>query len=513
MNINNVKKILLAILAVQFIGYAFAAETDFYVMEMSPLQVAPGETSTLQVTLKNLGTTTASRIEVRLDPYDTSPIDPIGPGRLQIDIAEGARTTTHFGVVKQLEEITLAFNISVGPNVAEKTYLIPLVLMWDASEGTVKTQTLQLGVMIKERNAEFQIVDISPERLTEGETTKVIITLLNSGDNEGKDLKVSLDPNDISPINPIGPIQLEFNDETILQGETIEIQYPIKVKENITENVYYTPIFLEWKDSVLKTTSQISQAGFYIKKSQSSVEVSHNTPDTITPGSEFDISLSLKNTGSIVKNVEITIDEDSNSLLAISSNNMHIKQLVSGETANFDMKFISGKDMATGLYSIPLTLRYIGLDGQTKIQKERIPVEVKGHSKLNIASLKIDPQNPKKGDTVTIELRVENVGDADADDAKLILDSTLHGFKTAYLGELEKSDDTPAIFTLHAPAAGKAVNQMTLTYEDDFGKHTVTEEIRFDISNNQTQSIGNILIPLLVAMVLIVYVVAKKRNR
>jgi hypothetical protein len=157
-------------------------------------------------------------------------------------------------------------------------------------------------------------------------------------------------------------------------------------------------------------------------------------------------------------------------------------------------------------------VKYEGLDGQLKSQQERVPIEVKGLAKLNLASLKIEPQNPKSGDEITIEVRVENVGDDDAENAKLVLDSELEGFKTAYLGELEKDDDTPAIFTLKATMAGETVNKLTLTYEDDFGEHILSEEIRFSISDNQTQNMGRLLVVLLAAAAFIIYLAAKKRK-
>jgi len=619
---------LFVILLIFFTAPAVSAtEADFYAINVSPTQVAPGQTSTLNITLKNLGTSFASRIEASLDPTDTSPIDPVGAGRVQIGEAKKAQTTTYFGVVKQSEEITLSFDFSVDPDASEKTYLVPLALKWDAGEPTQKTQTLQLGIQVKKRDADFHAVRVIPETLAVGETTTLTVTLKNSGGNYAYDLKVDLDSSDTSPIDPIGPISLEFEDEQVLPGGEVELQYLVNVKQNTLEKVYYVPLDLEWEDDTSTTKSQSIKVGLLVAESLPVIEVGIEAPDRITAGDEFDVSLillnkggdalkdiaiavnssanlavtpkppnnlylmelgmgktetvvfsfktdekseerlysipvilsykseggteklqyeiisvtlekdepaiqvdqgvpayikpgeefevflTLVNTGGSAKNIDIIIDSEEGSILPKGPNNIHLQELSSKATKRIDMMFISSKDLATGLYNIPITVKYEGLDGEIKNQEERLPIEVKGLAKLNIASLKIEPQNPKKGDEVTIELRIENVGDADAENTKLTLDSELEGFKTAYLGELKKDDDTPAIFTLKAAVAGEAVNTLTLTYEDDFGENILSEEIRFNISDNQTQNLGTILVVLLAAAALLIYLAAKKRKR
>jgi hypothetical protein len=492
---------------------ASATETDFYIIDVSPTEVTPGETTKLSLTLKNLGTTFASRIEVSLDPEDTSPIDPIGIGSLQIGEAKEAQTTTYFGVVNQLEEIKLSFNFNVDTGTEEKTYNVPLVLTWSAGDSTEKSQTLPISMQVKELKADFQVVQSSPEMLIGGGTSTLKIILKNFGDNYANDLKAEIDSNDVSPIDPIGQIRLVFEDQKIQPDENILLEYPINVKQGTPESVYYTPIVLEWDDDTSVSKNQTVKIGNLVKEPHTSLEVSYEAPDIITPGDEFNLGVTLKNTGDSVYHIDTIVGGERESLLSRGPDNNHIEELSTGETNRIEINFISNKDLDTGLYSIPITLKYEGLDGQPKAQTENVPVEVKGFAKLNIASLKIEPQIPKKGEEITIELRIENIGDDDAENTKLVLDSELKGFKTAYLGELEKNDDTPAIFTLRANAAGEVTNKLILTYEDDFGEHVLSEEIRFNISNNQTQDMGGLLVVLLAAAAFIIFVVAKKRKR
>ncbi len=515
-NTNN-KRIIGALIFIitvaTVISLTNAAETDFYVIEFLPTEVSPGETTTLNITLKNLGTTQASRIEASLDPEDISPIDPIGPGRVQIGEAKGAQDTTFFGAVRQFEEISIDFVFNVNPASQEKTYNVPLVLRWDSSDSSKKIQTLQLGMRVEEQKADFQVSKSTPEVLIGGETTTISIDIENVGDNYAIDLKADIGSNDASPIDPIGTTRMIFRDQKIQPGEHILLKYPINIKQNTPEKVYNIPIALEWDDDTSVSKNQSIKIGFLVKEPHTSIEVSYEAPDKITPGEKFNLGLALKNTGDTVYHIDTIVGGEDGSLLSKTPDNIHIEEMSSGETERIEISFVSKKDLSTGLYSIPITLKYKGLDGQAKEQTEIVPVEVKGLAKLNIASLKIEPQNPKKGDEITIELRVENVGDDDAENTKLVLDSELEGFKTVYLGELEKDDDSPAIFSLKTIEEGDFANKLALTYEDDFGEHQITEEFNLTVSNNQRQSYGGLLGAGLIALALVLYLISRKRKR
>ena len=85
---------------------AGATQAEFYLMDASPSQIVAGETMSLNLTLKNLGTTQATRVGVSLDPNDTAPIDSVGPIKIQIEEAAGGYPSSSFGAVNQAEEIT-----------------------------------------------------------------------------------------------------------------------------------------------------------------------------------------------------------------------------------------------------------------------------------------------------------------------------------------------------------------------------------------------------------------------
>ncbi|MCK5661452.1 MAG: hypothetical protein KAH86_08835, partial [Methanosarcinales archaeon] len=102
--------------------------------------------------------------------------------------------------------------------------------------------------------------------------------------------------------------------------------------------------------------------------------------------------------------------------------------------------------------------------------------------------LKIKPGSVSVGGKISIETRVENIGDGDADNVYIELKSNpkegLSGFKKAYIGQLEKGDEAPAIFSLIATKANKYNGTLIIHYTDDLGEHKKTENIGLNVNSN-----------------------------
>ena len=109
--------------------------------------------------------------------------------------------------------------------------------------------------------------------------------------------------------------------------------------------------------------------------------------------------------------------------------------------------------------------------------------------------------------------RIENVGEGNARDVRILLDSELEGNKIAYLGKIERDDDEPTIFTLKANKGGEIINKIKLTYKDDFGEHEFIEEFPLKIYQNKKSSISTILVILVVVVGLTYYFFFVKKKK
>ncbi len=160
------KKILL-ILALMMIPPVSAAGADFYVVDIGPTEVAPGETTTLDITLKNLGRDFGVYLSATLDPSDVSPIDALDSSKKYLSRAEAAKATgEYFGVVQQLESIPVQYRIKVDDNATTGSYNIPLNLAWENEFGVELTQTVYLGIVVNgEPHLVISGITSTPERV------------------------------------------------------------------------------------------------------------------------------------------------------------------------------------------------------------------------------------------------------------------------------------------------------------------------------------------------------------
>jgi len=185
-----------------------------------------------------------------------------------------------------------------------------------------------------------------------------------------------------------------------------------------------------------------------------------------------------------------------------------IKNITSGYVGDrFLLYHMKASDNITpGEYSLKYKLKYSG-DGDTMFLKEgNFSVTIIGdEAKLNIASVKIDPVIPRKGNTIELTLRIENFGDGDANSIKIKLDHPFEGIKESYIGTLESDEDGPAIFTFIVNKKGEFEFPIEIDYEDDFGKHKIVSKLNLSVIGADTNWV-NILLIFFVIIIIVAFI-------
>jgi hypothetical protein len=128
-------------------------------------------------------------------------------------------------------------------------------------------------------------------------------------------------------------------------------------------------------------------------------------------------------------------------------------------------------------------------------------VLVRGRAELGLASLTTDPVRIEGGQAFTLLPRLENTGTDDANSVRVRIDLPLSGGNESFIGTIEPGNDAPAVFNLVADRAGQLAYNLTTTYTDDEGTHTVTETLTLDVaeSGGSTAIIAAALILVLMA--------------
>ena len=223
-------------------------------------------------------------------------------------------------------------------------------------------------------------------------------------------------------------------------------------------------------------------------------------PDGVNPGDDFPVRVILNNDGlSRADQIMVVVNSSTPSITPKTPNTYHIDTLLKGENVSLDMVFSSDKKAPIGLNPVLMTLTYANADGTITTQTETLGIHVKGKAKIGIASVSLDPERIKKGDQVSLIIRLENTGTDNANSVKARIDLPMSGGKDAYVGKIEPNNDAPAVFSLQAGDPGNFAYNLTVEYQDDYGMHKKTERLTMTVLDGNGTGLLIAVILLLVA--------------
>lgn len=268
----------------------------------------------------------------------------------------------------------------------------------------------------------------------------------------------------IGQIRPRSKVELNFHFKVDAKADSGDHQLEFTIKDNSgTSLSKRIPIRVEGNpDLVLIGTEIFTAIG------------NNSSTGAIIPGQEFYLRTAVKNAGNgDAKNVRVMLNLNSSSpLIPLEDNVRFFENLNAGNSENLSFKLLLGSNADVQPYKIPLRITASN-DAETfQIDKtQEIGIDVLNLAKIDISSLKFDPEMPVKGQQVSMILRLENVGKGEARFVKARLEGLEgSGSTEAFLGRLEKDNDAPAVFTFVPEKAGEQTATLVVEYEDDFGK-------------------------------------------
>ena len=232
------------------------------------------------------------------------------------------------------------------------------------------------------------------------------------------------------------------------------------------------------------------------------------SPQVITPGDEIILRTEVASVGTgNAKNIRVNLVlDDVSEVVALEGSSRFIQELDAGRSKPVSFKLKVSRDAELTSYSIPMTLSGIDETEELSVSSgEVIGFDVVGMAKLSVASIKTNPLIGKVGKELTLTIRIENVGDDDAKSAKAsVLGLSFIGIKDAFLGEIEAGDDAPAVFTLIPDSGGEFAYTLQISYEDDFGEHTVTEDLNLIVEREKNGGLPGDYVMIALAVLVMV---------
>jgi hypothetical protein len=258
-------------------------------------------------------------------------------------------------------------------------------------------------------------------------------------------------------------------------GQSVPVTFVIRAPEK--SGIYLPEAWIDVKDGrstrfpiLINVNTDIAT------QKKPSLAVSRTLPAQVTPGEDFSASLTLENTGlARASDISVVVTSSQKSVALASTGRYYVAALEPGGKYTIDLRFTTDRDTPVGINPVTLAITYTNPGGTQEKQTETLGVPFKGKAEIAVSSVTTDPVRPIPGNAFTLILRIENTGTGRATSVRATLDSPFAGTRDSFIGSIDKDSDAPAIFYLQATSDGTVPANITISYNDDFGSHTISE--------------------------------------
>jgi len=221
----------------------------------------------------------------------------------------------------------------------------------------------------------------------------------------------------------------------------------------------------------------------------------------VNPGDEIPVTLTIRNAGqTLADDVTIKIANMSTVVAPKNADLYHLGVISPGRQQAVQLVLLSDKKAAAGLVRIPVTISYQAIDGISRTQTTGIDLMMKGKAELGFVSVDFNPPRLTENTPFDLTIRIENTGTGDAKQVSAKIDLPAEGTKEAFIGKIKPGNDAPAIFLLEGTTAGNHPYNLTITYTDDMGVHTMTRQMNMRVPAADIS--GKIIIGLIIIVIL-----------
>jgi len=258
-------------------------------------------------------------------------------------------------------------------------------------------------------------------------------------------------------------------------GQSIPVMFVIRAPER--SGIYLPEVWIDVKDGrSTRYPVKVNVNTDISTQKKPSLSITQNLPDRVAPGETCAVTITVKNTGlARASDISMGVNSSTKSLVLTTTGRYYIEHLDPGEESSMTLHLATDRDTPLGIDPVNLLISYRNPDGTAERQTEIIGIPVKGRADIAVSSVTTDPVRPVPGSPFTLILRIENTGTDRATSVRTTLDSPFAGNRDSFIGSIDKDSDAPAIFYLQATKDGTVPANLTISYNDDFGSHTISE--------------------------------------
>lgn len=396
----------------------------------NPSTIQPGGSTTLTFELVNQGNRTAQGVSVTLDPSGSFFPANGQASVLLPDILPGGIATVTFGV-------TAGSSVQAGPA------SVPFTVNYRDFEGTAANNTVTLTVNIGEASPEISLVTLSrymvqPNPVQPGQPVILSLLFTNSGNSTASQVVVRVATGE-GGVLLAGPQGDAFPVGDIAPGQSVGVEMPLVVAPSAKAGPQAQTININYisggeaKEGSSSITLDVAAA--QINAPVLLLDSYDTGKDVLHPGDTFTLTLNLKNVGTApAGDLLITFgtvessggNNDSGSGGSGSSSSTIPSSTFAplgsggtlfagtlaadGESLSVAQEFIVSGSVSSGIYSLPITLRYTKADGTTAQETLRASLVVLVPPQMQINVQSPLPEEIFMGDTLLLGIQLVNVG-------------------------------------------------------------------------------------------------------
>ena len=384
-------------------------------------------------------------------------------------------------VVLILAVCTLPASAADVPTVTITEYKVsPSVLMPD-SLGTIT-------IMVKNTATSATLKENTGIYTTESTTTKVTDINVNIENVKLEGNGIIVQSRDFQHVGEIGP------------GQSIQLTFSILAPSK--SGMYFPEVWIDTTGGRstrypvpvnVNTAVGIERQAILIMGSSLS--------GSANPGDEIPVTLTISNAGqTLADDVIIRIENVSATVAPKNSDSYHLGAITAGGLKTVDLVLLSDKKTIAGLVRIPVTIIYNAIDGSQRTQQTGIDLMMKGKAELGFVSVDTNPPRLSENTPFDLTIRIENTGTGEAKQVSALIDLPAEGTKEAFIGKIKPGNDAPAIYLLEGAKAGNHPYNLTITYTDDMGVHTMSRQMSVRVP---AADMSGTIITLLIILVIL----------